>query len=176
MKLVAIIFLFTVLNIIPIWTISALHANSPLEIEIKTESNKLISLQREMRNISRSYHRTLMKKPYLSSANYLEKAKCGGVYCMFTEAEGFLFSDGYDTMIETGNFVFVPKVLYKSDRKQSWLDYMHYTQTQKSGASYQSDKQMNAGAIFSAFRFFEINGPLSEYRRYEYEKINSAND
>lgn len=117
-----------------------------------------------------------MKTPYVSPAVYVEKAKCANQYCMFTEGEGILYSDGYQSLVTTGNFTFIAETLYKSDRTDEWYEYMTYTMAIFPELSSRSDIQFNSGALFSAFRFFEINGPLTEYRDFMYERVEPEDD
>ncbi len=145
-------------------------------MESTDESESPRELRRAMRDISKSYQQTIMKNPYVSPAEYVEKAKCANVYCMFTEGEGILYSDGYETLIEVGNFTFISEKLYKSDRTEEWYEYMTYTMAIFPELSSRSDIQLNSGALFSAFRFFEINGPLTEYRDFTYERVESEDD
>ncbi|MCH8558962.1 MAG: DUF1573 domain-containing protein [Balneolia bacterium] len=152
------------------------HGLNDAAIESLDGSESPRDLRRVMRDISREYQQTIMKTPYVSPAVYVEKAKCANSYCMFTEGEGILYSDGYDTLIEVGNFTFISEMLYKSDRTDEWYEYMPYTMAIFPELSSRSDIQLNSGALFSAFRFFEINGPLTEYRDFSYERVEAEDD
>lgn len=129
-----------------------------------------------IRDISRQYHKKILKTPYVAPAIYFEKAKCGDSYCMFTEGEGLLHSDGYDTLIPIANFTFLPELLFKSDRKEEWYEYLRFSKALYPNYRSISDLQLNAAALFSAFRFFETEGPLSAQRRFNLEQVDVSDD
>lgn len=119
------------------------------------------------------YQDTVLKNPYTSQAAYMEKATCSGRYCMYTEAMGYLYSFGYDYEIKTGNFVFLPDNMKKSDRQPSWLETMDYWYTDAPHIKHQSDFWPGTGSLFTSFRWFELNGPLGKPGSFTYEIIDT---
>jgi hypothetical protein len=122
-----------------------------------------------MKRLSEQYHDTIIKTPYATPASYMEKATCDGEYCMYTEAMGFIYSFGYDYEIQTGNFIFLPKNFKKSDRQPSWLKTLDNWYADVPNITHRSDFPPGYGSLFSAFRWFEIHGPLGEPRSFTYE-------
>lgn len=115
------------------------------------------------------YHVMMIRDPYLSPAAYLEKATCEEVYCMYTEAYGYLHSSGYNADIPVDNFAFLSKNMKKSNRSPLWLESLEPQKITRSNFEYISDYSPGYNQAFSAFRFFEQNGPLSNFSRFEFE-------
>lgn len=124
----------------------------------------------EILNIAvNQYHEEMIQAPYLAPAAYLEKATCGEVYCMYTEAYGYLHSSSYEAQIPVDNFAFLSKNMKKSNRSQKWLESLNSQNIKRSRFEYISDYSPGYNQAFSAFRFFEQNGPLSNFSRFEFE-------
>lgn len=141
---------------------------NPVETEIEVNSDELSErqLNRLMRNVSQNYENDILSEPYIAKAKYMEKARCEGTWCMFTEGEGYLRSFGYDAPVEVQNALFVPGIIYKSDRTEAWKANMDGYRNTFPEYDYFSDTQSGFLSLTPCFRFFELNGPLMQPRRH----------
>lgn len=124
-----------------------------------------------IRLASNDYFSAILQDGYVAPARYVEAATCDGAYCMFTLADGYLHSAGYDAIIPVANFSFMSRNLLKSDRTEPWMNTLEASYREMPTFSYHSDVQPGIGSLFSAFRFFEKNGPLSKRSDYQFELI-----
>lgn len=124
-----------------------------------------------IRVASNDYFKTILNNGYVAPARYVEVASCENVYCMFTLADGYLHSAGYDALIPVANFSFVSNNIMKSDRNESWKKTLDASYKAMPQFSYHSDVQPGISSLFSAFRFFEKNGPLSNHTEYNFEFV-----
>lgn len=136
-----------------------------------TDTNQTLHI---VRQTAERYNQQILKAPYIAPAAYVETATCGGSYCMYTESYGYLHSSGYkDIMIPVDNFAFLSKNTKKSGRKPEWLEGLknYYALGQ---VSYQSDFIPGYNSAFSAFRWIEERGPLSNMDLFEFEIIDAG--
>ncbi len=138
--------------------------------ETNNGSNDLTEreLNRLMRSVSDNYQNDILSEQYVSEGEFVEKARCGGKWCLFTEGEVYLRSYGYDATVEVGNFILIPTVIYKSDRTDKWKATMDGYESTFPDFKYLSDTQPGKHALLTGFRFFEMNGPLNHPRRYRF--------
>ncbi|MCH8557366.1 MAG: hypothetical protein LAT84_06090 [Balneolia bacterium] len=152
------------------------HAiTNPIETEVETNSDELSDrqLNRLMRSVSDNYENDTLSEPFVARAYYMEKARCEESWCMFTEGEGYLRSFGYDAPVEVQNAIFVPSVIYKSDRTEAWKENMDGYRNTFPKYDYFSDTQTGFPSLTSCFRFFELNGPLMQPRRHSFSVSSS---
>lgn len=146
------------------------YAFNPTVAEINTGSNDITEreLNRLMRSVSDNYQKDILSEQYVSEGEFVEKARCGGNWCLFTEGEVYLRSYGYDATVKVDNFILIPTVIYKSDRTDKWKATMDGYESTFPDFKYFSDTQPGKRALLSGFRFFEMNGPLTQPRRYRF--------
>lgn len=132
------------------------------------------SAEEIMQRVVEHYHNSILKTPYAAPAAYLEKAPCDGVYCMYTEATGYLFSLGYDYHIEVANFAFLPDNMKKSDRKAPWLATFSNIYAESAKITHRTDLWPGYDNLFKAFRWFEINGPFGSPRSFSYTIVGTG--
>ncbi len=143
-----------------------ISANSDLqEKEIVDRDLSERQLNRLMRNVSENYQNNIISDPFAARGLFMEKARCEGKWCMFAEGEAILKSYGYDAPIEVHNFGFIPIRYYKSDRTDGWTNRMGSYEATFPDYDFFSDTGGAHVSLLSGFRFFEINGPLSQPRR-----------
>lgn len=123
----------------------------------------------KIRIASNHYYNSMLQNGYVAPAQYVEVARCGQAYCMFTLADGYLHSAGYDAIIPVANFNFVSSAMMKSNRTEPWYKTLTASYEAMPQFSYHSDVQPGIGSLFSAFRFFEKNGPLKNRSDYNFE-------
>lgn len=142
----------------------------PTVAEINTGSNDLTErdLNQLMRSVSNNYQNDILSEQYVSEGEFVEKARCGGKWCLFTEGEVYLRSYGYDAVVKVANFILIPRVIYKSDRTDKWKASMDGYESTFPDYKYFSDTPPGTSALLTGFRFFEMNGPLTHPRRYRF--------
>ncbi|MCH8550236.1 MAG: hypothetical protein LAT80_15305 [Balneolaceae bacterium] len=121
------------------------------------------------------YINTIFDEPYIAPASYAEYARCGDVYCMFTEGYGYLHSSGYQAPVPVDNFAFLFEQVFKSDRDTLWHETKEALLLQAGDFSYISDLPPGINPLFTSLRRFEMNGPIYNGRNYTIEQIESGN-
>lgn len=132
------------------------------------------TVQELMREAAEQYNDFIVKTPFSAPAAYMETATCEGMYCMFTEAVGYIYSKGYDHEIQAGNFAFLPENMRKSDRIPIWLNTMTNWYADAANISYQSDFRPGYGSLFSSFRWFEMRGPFGDPQSFTFNIVDST--
>lgn len=120
------------------------------------------------------YINTIFDEPYIAPASYAEYARCGDVYCMFTEGYGYLHSSGYQAPVPVDNFAFLFEQVFKSDRDTLWHETKEALLLQAGDFSYISDLPPGFNPLFTSLRRFEMNGPIYNGRNYTIEQIETS--
>lgn len=114
---------------------------------------------------------------YYRNASYQEKAKLADHYVEYSTGYGHLISLGYNFKIPVDNFSLLLDNIRKADSKKSWKKYVaNYHKNSEVPNDSISYPEYNA--LLSSYRWFEINGPLSDKNKgkYDYKLINSNKD
>lgn len=137
-----------------------------------TDFNNPISV---MRKIRKEFSHQTNKEQYYKRASYTEMAKVNNHFVAFSEGYGNLISLGNSFMIPVDNYCLLLNNIRKADSKTQWKNFLTniYSQTD---ISNQSDICPSFNALLSSYRWFEINGPLSDENkdRYLYKLIDSG--
>ncbi|MDP3442652.1 MAG: hypothetical protein Q8T08_07280 [Ignavibacteria bacterium] len=130
-----------------------------------------------MNKIRTEYQNQVDDLQYYRNACYREKAKVANHYVAYSEGYGHLISLGYNFKIPVDNFSLLLDNIRKADSKKSWKKYVaNYHKNSEVPNDSISYPEYNA--LLSSYRWFEINGPLSDKNKgkYDYKLINSNKD
>ncbi|MBS4013006.1 MAG: hypothetical protein KGZ97_04490 [Bacteroidetes bacterium] len=132
-----------------------------------------------IKDIISSHNKTILNKQYAISGYYYECAQISNQCVSFAEALGVLVSHGKNCIIPAASLTFLPDNIRKGVREYQWLEYLKNTFKKTGGELVeQSDFPPEYNSLFKAFRWFEINGPISEDMKsfYSFSILNEEND
>jgi hypothetical protein len=116
---------------------------------------------------------------YFRNASYREKAKVSNHYVAYSEGYGHLISLGYNFMIPVDNFSLLLDNIRKADSKKPWEEFLvNHDRHKHTEVTNDSIIYPECDALLSSYRWFEINGPLSDKNneKYDYRLINTNKD